>query len=318
MIGIDLEEIARLDLGELEGTGRITKVGADSRLVGPGDLFVALNTGTRFVEDARARGAATLVPRDQEDALAQIARLVRLRSEAKVVAVVGSAGKTTTKDILGALCASHVPTIWAERSLNNEIGLPLTVCRLEPDTRVLVVEMGMRGLGQIAALCEIARPDVVVIPHIGPEHLELLGTVERVAEANAEAIAALPAGGTAAVPAHAGTLEPFLGRADIQYRRFGPDELARENGRTRFRLDGQEVVLELPFTQRHLALNTLAALHAYAALGLPLDRAHEGVAGRCQEPRGRWARSPRGARQVGALMSVHVRKTVGPPRARRC
>ena len=111
-----------------------------------------------------------------------------------MVAVVGSAGKTTTKDILGALCAPHVPTVWAERSLNNEIGLPLTVCRLEPDTRVLVTEMGMRGVGQVAALCEIARPDVVVVPHIGPEHLELLGTVERVAEANAEAIAALPAG----------------------------------------------------------------------------------------------------------------------------
>jgi len=279
VIGIDVEEIARLDLGELEGNGQITGVRADSRVVGPGDLFVALNTGTRFVEDAQARGSATLVPRDQEDALAQIARLVRLRSDAKVVAVVGSAGKTTTKDILGALCAPHVPTIWAEKSLNNEIGLPLTVCRLEPETRVLVTEMGMRGLGQVAALCDIARPDVVVIPHIGPEHLELLGTVERVAEANAEAVAALPPGGTAVVPARAEPLEPFLTRTDVEYRRFGPNEIVRENGATRFTLDGTTVVLELPFTQRHLALNTLAALRAYAALGLPLDRAHEGVAG---------------------------------------
>ena len=75
--------------------------------------------------------------------------------------------------------------------------------------------MGMRGLGQIAALCAIARPYVVVIPHIGPEHLELLGSVERVAEANAEAIAALPAGGTAVMPARVETLEPFLTRDDI-------------------------------------------------------------------------------------------------------
>ena len=140
---------------------------------------------------------------------------MRSKSDAQVVAVVGSAGKTTTKDILGALCAPHARTIWAEKSLNNEIGLPLTVCRLEPETQILVTEMGMRGLGQISALCEIAQPDVVVVPHIGPEHLELLGSVERVAEANAEAIASLPAGGTAVVPARSEALEPFLTRGDI-------------------------------------------------------------------------------------------------------
>ena len=87
-------------------------------------------------------------------------------------------------------------TIWADASLNNEIGLPLTVCRLEPETEVLVAEMGMRGLGQIAALCDVARPHLVLVTSIGPEHLELVGTVERVAEANAEAIAALPPGGS--------------------------------------------------------------------------------------------------------------------------
>ena len=76
-----------------------------------------------------------------------------------MVAVVGSAGKTTTKDILGALCAPHARTVSAEQSLNNEIGLPLTVLRLEPDTRILVTEMGMRGIGQIAALCAVARSE---------------------------------------------------------------------------------------------------------------------------------------------------------------
>jgi UDP-N-acetylmuramyl pentapeptide synthase len=101
--------------------------------------------------------------------------MLRGKSEAHVVAVVGSAGKTTTKDILAALCSPHAPTIAAEMSLNNEIGLPLTVCRLEPETAILVTEMGMRGLGQIAALCAIARPEIAVVPHIGPEHLELAG-----------------------------------------------------------------------------------------------------------------------------------------------
>jgi UDP-N-acetylmuramoyl-tripeptide--D-alanyl-D-alanine ligase len=280
MIPLAFDEIVALRLGPLDGTDgdTVTRVTADSRDAGPGDLFVALNAGVDYVEDARARGAATLVPDDQEAALAALAGLVRSKSDARVVAVVGSAGKTTTKDILGALCAPHAPTVWAERSLNNEVGLPLTVLRLEPSTRILVTEMGMRGSGQIAALCAVARPHVTVVPHIGPEHLELLGSVERVAEANAEAIAALPPGGTAVVPADSAELEPYLTHEGVHVRRFDPDDLESRNGLTRFRVDGQEVELELPFTQRHLAGNTLAALHAYAALGLPLDRAHEGVA----------------------------------------
>jgi UDP-N-acetylmuramoyl-tripeptide--D-alanyl-D-alanine ligase len=281
VITLAWEEIEGLDLGKLEGGApgsSVTGIKADSREVGPGDLFVALNTGVDYVEEARSRGAATLVPADQEAALASLASLVRSRSDAQVVAVVGSVGKTTTKDILGALCAPHVPTIWADRSLNNEIGLPLTVCRLEPDTRVLVTEMGMRGLGQVATLCAIARPRIVVVPHIGPEHLELLGTVERVAEANAEAIEALPPQGTAIVPEDAAALEPFLTREGIEVRRFGPSEV-ETNATTRFVVDGATVELALPFRQRHLALNTLAALHAYAALGLPLENAAAGVGG---------------------------------------
>ena len=278
MIPLAWEELQALALGDLGGGGEITAIKADSREVGPGDLFVGLNTGVDFVDDARARGAATLVPRDQEAALAALASLVRSKSDAQVVAVVGSAGKTTTKDILGALCAPHARTIWAEKSLNNEIGLPLTVCRLEPDTDILITEMGMRGLGQVAELCAIARPSVVVVPHIGPEHLELVGSVERVAEANAEAVAALPPGGTVVVPAGADVLEPFLDRDDIAVRRFGSEDMSR-NGATRFIVGDAELELELPFTQRHLALNTLAALHAFDVLGLPLDRAHEGVAG---------------------------------------
>jgi UDP-N-acetylmuramoyl-tripeptide--D-alanyl-D-alanine ligase len=282
VIPVSFEEIAALGLGALEpgkSGGTITGIRADSRAVGPGDLFVALNSGAAFVGEARARGAATLVPDDQEAALAALASLVRERSGAEVVAVVGSVGKTTTKDIIGALCAPHVPTIWAERSLNNEIGLPLTVCRLEPETQVLVTEMGMRGLGQIAALCAVARPTIAVIPHIGPEHLELLGTVERVAQANAEAIAALPPGGTAVVPSRADELGPYLVREDVTFRRFDPDEVEVANATTRFAIGDATIELELPFTQRHLAMNTLAALHVYDTLGLPLDRAHEGVGG---------------------------------------
>jgi UDP-N-acetylmuramoyl-tripeptide--D-alanyl-D-alanine ligase len=280
VIPLAWEEIEALELGRLEGGGDgavVSRVVADSREAGPGDLFVALNTGVGYVDDARRRGAATLVPADQDAALAALASLVRSKSGAQVVAVVGSAGKTSTKDILGALCAPHARTIWADKSLNNEIGLPLTVCRLEPDTQILVTEMGMRGLGQVAELCEVARPHVAVVSHIGPEHLELVGTVERVAEANAEAIAALPSGGTAVVPARSPELEPYLQRDDVRLRRFDAHDVELVDGRARFDVDGRTVELELPFSQRHHATNALAAVHAYAALGLPLERAHEGA-----------------------------------------
>ncbi|MDQ3380955.1 MAG: UDP-N-acetylmuramoyl-tripeptide--D-alanyl-D-alanine ligase [Actinomycetota bacterium] len=282
MIPISFDEVVALGLGRFEGRDRdgpITGIKADSREVRPGDLFVALNTGVAHIDEARARGAATLVPDDQEAALAALASLVRSKSEARVVAIVGSAGKTSTKDILAALSAPHAATVWPEKSLNNEIGLPLTVCRLEPETEILIIEMGMRGLGQVAALSAIARPDIAVVSHIGPEHLELLGTVERVAEANAEVIAALPVGGTAVVPAKSAELEPFLTRSDIELRRFDAADTELDHGRGRFRIDGRTVELELPFTQRHHALNTLAALHAYAALGLSLDRASAGASG---------------------------------------
>ena len=155
-----------LPLAELRGLGRlegdadeVTGVEVDSRRVSPGDLFVAVGGGDAFLDDARARGAAaTLVPDDAFAALAAIGRAVRARSSARVVAITGSVGKTSTKDILAALCAPHVRLVAAEAGFNNEIGVPLTLCRIEPDTEVVVTEMGMRGAGQIRALAEIARP----------------------------------------------------------------------------------------------------------------------------------------------------------------
>ncbi len=280
MIPLAWREVEALALGELRGRpadGVVRRVHDDSREARPGDLFVALNTGVRFVDEARTRGAATLVPREQEAALAALASVVRGRSDAQVVAVVGSVGKTTTKDVLAALCDAVTPTLAAAASRNNELGLPLTVLGLEPETRVLVTEMGMRGLGQIAELCAVARPTLALVTSIGPEHLELVGTVEDVARANAEAIASLPPGGRAVVPVGETLLEPFL-RGDIVVRRFDPGAVVRDGDAWRFDVAGADVRLELPFVQRHLAGNVLAALTAYDALGLPLDRAAEGAA----------------------------------------
>jgi UDP-N-acetylmuramoyl-tripeptide--D-alanyl-D-alanine ligase len=280
VIPLGWDEVEALGLGELRGrpeTGVVRRVHDDSRAARPGDLFVALNTGVRFVPEALERGAATLVPDDQEATLAAIAGLVRGRSNADVVAVVGSTGKTTTKDALGALCAAVTPTVAAAASKNNELGLPLTVLRLEEETRVLVTEMGMRGLGQIAELCAVARPTLALVTSIGPEHLELVGSLENVARANAEAIDALPAGGIAVVPADEPLLEPYL-RDDVDVRRFDRGSVGRDGELWRFVVSDEEVRLALPFTQRHLVENVLAALTAYEALGLPLDRARDGAA----------------------------------------
>jgi UDP-N-acetylmuramoyl-tripeptide--D-alanyl-D-alanine ligase len=289
MIPLGLDEVERLAPGRLErapGTERATGVTIDSRRVRPGDLFVAVGRGTDFAAEALAAGAAgALVPEDAFGALGALGRAVRERSSARVVAVTGSTAKTSTKDILGALCIPHAPTIVAEGSQNNEIGLPLTLCRLEEDTEVAIVEMGMRGLGQIAELCDVALPDIGIVTSVGPVHLELLGTVERVAQAKAELIESLPPGGTAVVPAGEAYLEPYLERDDIRIFRFGDGGDVRlgyfaargQGSRLRIEAFGRPLTLEFSFSSRYNATNALAALAAYHALGLPLGKAQKGA-----------------------------------------
>jgi UDP-N-acetylmuramoyl-tripeptide--D-alanyl-D-alanine ligase len=285
MIPLSIDEVRALCPGDLRAAEDVvTGVTIDSRRVGRGDLFVAVGDGSAYVEEARANGAAaTLVPDDAHAALAALGRAVRERSTARVVGVTGSTGKTSTKDILAALCRPHAPTIAAESGFNNEVGLPLTLCRIEPETEILIAEMGMRGLGQVRALCDVARPEIGVITGIGPVHLELLGSVQNVARAKAEIVGSLPPGGVAIVPRGEPLLELLLTRRDIEIVRFGDGGDVRLE---RFEapllvadVAGRRVELEVPFTARHHAQNTLAALGAYRALGLPLDRAGEGAAG---------------------------------------
>jgi UDP-N-acetylmuramoyl-tripeptide--D-alanyl-D-alanine ligase len=288
MIPLSIDDVRRLAPGDLRPTDadRVTGVQIDSRRIEPGDLFVAVGRGADYVDAALAAGAAAaLVPEDAFAALAALGTEVRGRSPARVVAITGSTAKTSTKDILGALCAPHARTVVAEGSQNNELGLPLTLCRLEPDTEVAIVEMGMRGVGQIAELCAIAKPDVGVITTVGPVHLELLGTIERVAQAKAELIESLPAGGTAVVPAGERQLEPYLGRTDIEIARFGEggevslSYFAARDGRSRLKVEafGRPLTIEFSFSGRHNATNALAALAAYNALGLPLGKAQRGA-----------------------------------------
>jgi UDP-N-acetylmuramoyl-tripeptide--D-alanyl-D-alanine ligase len=287
LIPLSLDEIEALCPGRFDRApwaDEATGVQIDSRLIDEGDLFVGIGEGADYLRHAFARGAAAVaIPDEPFAALAALGSAVRSRSAARVVAITGSTGKTSTKDILAALCGPHARTVAAEGGHNNEIGLPLTLTRIDDDTEVVVCEMGMRGLGQIAELCAVARPQLGVITSIGPVHLELLGTVERVAEAKAEVVASLPEGGTAVVPAEP-LLEPYLQRDDIEIRRFSPDDVLAfeptgEGARVRLRIGARELELEFPFTARYQALNALAALQAYDALGLPLDAVQDGASG---------------------------------------
>ncbi|HUQ21950.1 MAG TPA: UDP-N-acetylmuramoyl-tripeptide--D-alanyl-D-alanine ligase [Gaiellaceae bacterium] len=274
MIPIAVEELAGLGLGALTGSGELRGLQIDSRRVGPGDLFVAIRGGREFVGDARERGAATLVPNDEHEAMAIIGRLLRSRSSARFVGITGSTGKTSTKDILAALCAPVARTVATERSYNAELGVPLTLGRLEPDTEVCILELAMRGFGQIAALCEIAEPDLGVITTVGPVHLELVGSVDGVARSKAELVDALPDDGIAIVPSSA-ELEPHL-RDDIEIRRVGPVDVELRDDGAHVAFGGGRI--QFPLTSRHQAQNALTALTAYDALGLPLDRLPESAA----------------------------------------
>src|SRR4051794_9984716 len=266
---------ARL-VGPAAGAGGPARATIDSRGVQPGDLFVGLPgenvDGGRFAQQALDAGAwgvfvaqphaegrsggAVLGADDPLLALQRLATAWRRVLGAKVIGVTGSTGKTSTKDILFGMLRPHRRTVATRQNLNTDIGLPLTVLEAPGDTEVLVLEMGMRGAGQIAELAAIAEPDVGVIVSVGPVHLELMGTVEAVAAAKAELIAGLPPGGTAVVPFGEPLLAPHL-RGDVEVVTFG---------------EGGDVAslagIELPFDAAHLRRNAMAAVAAARAVGV--------------------------------------------------
>jgi len=192
-----------------------------------------------------------------------------------VVGVTGSVGKTSVKDIARALLPGRVHA--NRENLNTEIGLPLTILEAPDDTETLVLEMAMRGAGQIAELAVIAEPEVAVITNVGPVHVELLGSVAAIAAAKAEILADLPPGGTAVAPVDAGELEPHLAPVARQLR-FGPGgDVEATEARI---VDGvTEAVVStplgsqrfhFPFTEAHNLTNALAAIAAGVALGADL------------------------------------------------
>ena len=252
----------------------------DSRLAAPGALFVGLvgssQDGGEFasaalqagawgaiVDNERAAGMAAdaagvvIAVDDPLRALADLAQAWRKELGSAVIAVTGSTGKTSTKDIIAGMLAPSRRVVATFENLNTEIGLPLTILGAPLGTEVLVLEMAMRGEGQIAELTRIAQPDVGVIVNVGPVHLELLGSVEAVARAKAELIAGLGPDAVAVVPADDPLLQPHL-RDEIRTVHFGPGG----------ELEALPHELELPFASAHMRSNALAALAAVRALGV--------------------------------------------------
>jgi UDP-N-acetylmuramoyl-tripeptide--D-alanyl-D-alanine ligase len=235
-------------------------------------VLVAGEHAERVAESAS--GGVVLAHADPLAGLQSLARAWRRELRARgamVVAITGSTGKTSTKDILAKLLAERLQVAASPENFNTEIGLPLALLSAPVQTELLVLEMAMRGPGQIAELTEIAEPEVGVIVNVGPAHLELLGSLEAIAAAKAELIAGLAPGASVVVPAGERLLAAHL-RADVATITFGEGgdvSLAerRADGSVLIRHGEVEIELWPSFAQAHNLTNLLAAVAAARALG---------------------------------------------------
>jgi UDP-N-acetylmuramoyl-tripeptide--D-alanyl-D-alanine ligase len=286
-------------------------VAVDSREATPGCVFIALPgeraDGHDFLGAAVDRGARVLiVSRSEEEiiqaldlssmrnvalirvedatkALSDLAAYHRSRLHCAVVGITGSTGKTTTKDFLDAVLRSTLRVVSTQGNRNNEIGVPLTVLCAEADTEVLVVEMGMRGLGQIAELCAVARPTVALVTNVGVSHIELLGSQDAVVSAKGELVRALGADGAAFLngdDAYSVAIAE-MSRAPVTYYGLSAtcavraesievDALSRASFDLLSDAGNAHVTLSLP--GRHNVYNALAAASVGIHLGVPVDR----------------------------------------------
>lgn len=273
-----------------------TGISIDTRTLQPGDLFVALQgetDGYAHVADAFRRGAAgALVHRDTPDTdgptlrvpdtllgLQALGRAGRARFQGRMVAVTGSVGKTTTKEMLRTALSAFGPTHAADASYNNHWGVPLTLARLPPDAMFCVAEIGMNHPGEIAPLADMAAPHVALITLIASAHIGHMGSLEAIADEKAALLAALPPDGVAVLPAESPYLERMAAFAPGRViRTFGTSGLAgvRLLSSTEDVLAdvrGTPVRFRLAARGKHMAMNAAAALAVCAALGLDPVRA---------------------------------------------
>jgi len=245
---------------------------------------------TEMIAAARERDAAVLRVEDALAAVQALAAHHRSRLHCDVVGITGSTGKTTTKDFVDAALSQSLRVVSTEGNSNNELGVPLTVLRAGMDTDVLVVEMGMRGLGQIATLCEIARPTLGLITNVGTSHIELLGSQDAVAAAKGELIAALPEGGCAFLNGDDVTSNAIALLSAAPVVRWGlssvcdvtaSEILLDAESRPSFDLVSPQgsVRVELPVPGRHNVYNALAAAAIALHLGVEPKAVAAGLSG---------------------------------------
>lgn len=290
-----LSSVAAVTAGRLAGPDvSVTGLAVDSREVGEGDLFVALAgeraDGHDFVPAAFERGAAAamvsrevaagpaVVVDDTPRALLELAADERQGMPAVVVGITGSTGKTSVKDFTAAVLSKRYRVAASPRSFNTEIGVPMTLLNAAPDVEAIVVEMGSRGPGHIARLCQLARPAIGAVTNVGTAHMQMFRSVDAVADAKAELVEALPEDGVAVLNADDPVVTGFDRRTRARTLRFGTaagadvrgEDLSLDRtGRASFTLRtaaGSERV-ELAVPGEHMAWNALAA----AAVGVALE-----------------------------------------------
>jgi UDP-N-acetylmuramoyl-tripeptide--D-alanyl-D-alanine ligase len=277
----------------------VDAVATDSRDVGPRTLFVALRgerlDGHDFVGDAFERGAAAVLVRrdvrvdgpsilvaDTGAALLAFAADERARFGGTVVAITGANGKTSTKDLTAAVLAERCRTHASPSSFNNEVGLPMTLLGAPPDTDVVVAELGARRVGDVARLCEIARPAIAVVTNMGVAHMEVFGSWEAIVAAGAEPVDALPDDGVAILNADDPVVSDYRRRSPGRVVTFGlaGDATVRadgvrleRDGRASFELraDRARVPTTLAVAGEHMVSNALAATAVGLELGVPLE-----------------------------------------------
>jgi UDP-N-acetylmuramoyl-tripeptide--D-alanyl-D-alanine ligase len=320
MIGsMSLANLAKQLNGQLSGADvSFSSLSTDTRTIHPGDAYLAL-VGERFdgndyVDEAKQRGAAAAIvskPReadlpllqvaDTHRALAQIARENRLRSEAKVIALTGSQGKTTVKEMLAAILAQAGPTLYTSANLNNTIGVPLTLLRLDKSHRFAVIEMGANGQGEIAFSVNAARPNLALITNASDAHVEGFGSLQGIVEAKGEILDGLQPGGRALLNADDPNVGQWIKRAAAHHvvlfsydNKYGQASYyARkvsiaEQGRVSFELQsplGSQAV-SLRLLGRHNVFNAVAAACAAIEAGASLEQVAAGLAA-CETVPGR-------------------------------
>ncbi|HJR98058.1 MAG TPA: UDP-N-acetylmuramoyl-tripeptide--D-alanyl-D-alanine ligase [Actinomycetota bacterium] len=314
MIARPLSTIAEEVGGRLVGAdAQVTDVVTDSRMARPGALFVALRgeraDGADFVDDAfRAGAVGAIVPEGTASAGQAIlvgstdAALVRLgaaearRLTARVVAVTGANGKTSTKDMTAAVASVRFVTHASPGSFNNEIGLPMTLLGATAETEVIVAEMGARRKGDVAALCEIVRPSIVVVTNVGLAHLEIFGSWDAIVEAAAEPVEALAPDGWAVLntddPVVSGLGSRHPGRVVTFGEHPGADVRAAdvsmgEDGAASFTLQTDEgrAPVTLAVAGEHMVPDALAAAAVGSILGVPLEEVARAL---CSATVSRW------------------------------